>query len=301
MRHLPLDFLRSRTQRRLQRGVGMIEMMVAMVLGAMVVIGVIQVFTANRQTFRMQDGMAMTQESGTFALDFIGRDMLRGGKKVDVALAVNDAVAFDWANTVDGGAGNNDSLAVVYRVSIDDAATYCTGEATGTAELISNRYWVNADDELMCQGAAFNGVSFETVGTPQVLVDNVESFQVLFGVDSNTAGGAAECDYTLDAPSLYVRSTLIAAAIARTLVACPAAAASATVRPGSSVMAVRTLRLGLLLRTENAAGAIVDAGRTYPVLDELIGAPQITPNDGRLRRLFSKTIMLRTARQVLTI
>lgn len=287
-----MDKFRTRSARN-QRGVGMVEVMVAMVLGAMVVLGVIQVFTANRQTFRMQDGMAITQESGTFAIDFIGRDLVRSGFGGAAAVGNRD-YGFEWAQTTDGGAGGNDRIAIVYDPSITDRL-YCTGEATGGATTISNRYWVTNDGELMCQGAEFNGATFTAVGTPQVLVDNVESFQVLFGMDTDHVG----CPLGLGEPSLYLPANLAVAAITRGEVACPAAAAGSSGQNASTV--VRAVRIALLLSTENQAGAIVSADRTYTVLDEEIGAPQIEPDDGRLRRLFSKTVIMRNAEEVASL
>jgi type IV pilus assembly protein PilW len=276
-----------------QRGVGMVEVMVAMVLGAMVVLGVIQVFTANRQTFRMQDGMAITQEAGTFAIDFIGRDLVRSGFD-SAAASDNDDYGFEWANTTDGGVGGNDRIAIVYNPSITDGR-YCTGEETGAVTSISNRYWVSDEDELMCQGAAFNGATYDAVGTPQVLADNVESFQILFGVD-NSHGG---CPLGLGEPTLYVPATLALPAIARGKALCLDPGAGSSAQNSSTV--VRTVRIALLLRTENQAGAVVAPDRTYTLLDAVVGEPDIEPDDGRLRRLFSKTVVMRIAEEVASL
>ena len=275
-----------------QRGVGLIELMVAMALGALVVIGVIQVFTANRQTFRMQDAMSLTQESGTFAIDFISRDLARAGEDIEPA-ADDDITAFDWPNSSDGGAGN-DVLAVVY----DREATnglFCNGEESSAGSTrISNRYWVNADNQLVCQGAEFNGVAFTLVGQPQVLVDNVESFQVLYGVDTAHPALPADCTAGVDPPTLYVRTTLVAAALARAKAACPVVPGQITQTSANASTVVRTVRVGLLVSTANPSGSVVPAGRTFTVLDRVVGAPQIDPTDGRLRRLFVSTVLVRS-------
>jgi hypothetical protein len=285
-----------------QRGVGMVEVMVAMALGAMVVLGVIQVFTTNRQTFRMQDGMAITQEAGAFAADFIARDLLRSGYD-SPADADTDDSAFEWANTTDGGAGGNDRIAIVYSPE-QSGDRYCTGEDATGVDLISNRYWVTDEGELFCQGAAFSGVAgvFNAVGTPQVLAENVESFQVLFGVDSHhlnvdTDGdgvGDTDCPAGLGEPTLYVPAPLAVPAITRGELACDPDTGAAQ----NSATVVRVVRIALLLRTENEAGALVPADRFWMVLDQRIGAPQIEPDDGRLRRLFTRTVVMRNAQDV---
>jgi len=281
----------------------MVEVMVAMALGAMVVLGVIQVFTANRQTFRMQDAMAMTQESGTFAIDYIARDLQRSGFG-GAASSENDDYGFEWANTVDGGPGGNDRLAIVYDPTITNQR-YCTGEDTGAATIISNRYWVNDDGELLCQGAVFNGAAFVPAGQAQVIVDNVESFQVLFGVDTHhidvadTNGDGIpdqDCPLGVGEPTVYVPATLVPNVIARGKLDCPTASTTAGAQNASTI--VRTVRIALLLSTENDSGAVVDPERVYSVLDEEIGAPLIEPGDGRLRRLFTKTVVMRNAEEV---
>lgn len=296
--HVRNNFMKRlvRSAARLQRGIGMVELMVAMVLGALVVIGVIQVFTANRQTFRMQDAMAMTQESGTFAVDFIARDIERAGSE-DAAHNNSDKtvnnVAFDWVNATDnlGGTGN-DRLAVVYASGVTNGL-FCNGEAA-VSTVISNQYWVNDNNELVCQGANLVGNNFVLTGTPQVLVDNVESFQVLYGVDTRHPPTApAACDGLSGEPTAYIRSNLVLNAITRGQLACPAATDPRVAIYAAQV--VRTVRIGLLLRTPNPSGTVTDATRTYTVLDRVVGAPAIDPGDGRLRRLFTKTVLLRNA------
>lgn len=272
--------------------------MVAMALGALVVAAVVQIFSANKQTFRMQDAMSLTQEGGTYALDFIARDLLRAG----FPGYPNSARAFDWPNTqndVVTAAGTQDTLAVVYAPQVA-GETFCTGEGVGAATLISNRYWVerNADgiNELRCRGAVSNGAGgFDPVGTAQVLVDNVESFQVLYGVDlehnPDPAVAAGACPASAAQPTAYIRATQIANALIRGAAPPPDCLAM------SELQVVRSVRIALLLRTPNDAGAVVPAGLTYTVLEQIV--PQPVPADGRLRRLFTKTVALRNVEEIL--
>ncbi len=277
--------------RAAQRGIGMVEVMVSMLLGAIVIIGVTQLFTANRQTFRMQDGMAMTQESGTFAVDFMASDALRAGTMelgAPTNQGQNDAAQFDWANTTDGGAGGNDSLAVVYQIDpqlMPTMTTYCTGEDLAGQTWISNRYWVDVDGNLMCQGASFNGATTTPVGAAQVLASNVESFQVLFGVNLNYGS----CPTGAGAPTAYVTADRVAAVIAKAKAACPSSADNSQ----WARTAVRAVRIALMLRTENPAGAVINPATTYTVLDQTYDNSTLTLDDGRLHRMFSRTVLLR--------
>ena len=58
-----------------QRGMSLIEIMIALLLGAFLTGGVIQIFLSSSQTFRIQDALAGLQENGRFSMDFIARDM----------------------------------------------------------------------------------------------------------------------------------------------------------------------------------------------------------------------------------
>lgn len=288
----------SRLNRIRQAGVGLVEVMVATLVGAIVVIAVIQIFVANKQTFRMQDAMSVTQETGTFALDFIVRDALRagypGGKE-----AFN---AFDWAETTNV-AGGNDTLAIVYRAdSPDVAGVLCTGDTVAVATArIRNRYWVSVDGDLMCQGDEEDAVNvFQPVGAPQVLVSNVESFQVMFGVDLShpidqtpdpVLGCAAPPAPVAQAPTAYVNADHVQAAIARGANDAPNCYAAMSER-----QVVRSVRIGLLVATEGTVDAVIPAGKTYTVLDETV-APDVS--DGRLRRQFTKTVILRNIEEYL--
>lgn len=289
-----------RMSRIRQTGVGLVEVMVATLVGAIVVIAVIQIFVANKQTFRMQDAMSVTQETGTFALDFIVRDALRagypGGKE-----AFN---AFDWSpgQTTNGPAGTNDTLAIVYRAdSPDVAGTLCTGDTVAVATArIRNRYWVD-NGNLMCQGDEEDASNvFQPVGAPQVLVSNVESFQVMFGVDLShpidqspapALGCAAPPAPVVQSPTAYVNAAQVQAAIARGKDDAPDCYAAMSER-----QVVRSVRIGLLVATEGRVDAVIPAGKTYTVLDETV-TPDVS--DGRLRRQFTKTVILRNVEEYL--
>jgi len=58
----------------LQTGFTLIELMIAMLLGAFLIGGVMQIFIGSRQTYRMQENLSRLQENGRFVMDFITRD-----------------------------------------------------------------------------------------------------------------------------------------------------------------------------------------------------------------------------------
>lgn len=62
-----------------QKGLTLIEIMVALTVSLILLAGVIQIFISNKQTYRMQDASARVQESGRFAGFFLGSDIRMAG------------------------------------------------------------------------------------------------------------------------------------------------------------------------------------------------------------------------------
>lgn len=62
-----------------QRGVSLVELMIALVIGLLLVGGLIQVYLTSKQSYNAQEQVARMQESGRFAVDLIARDLRRAG------------------------------------------------------------------------------------------------------------------------------------------------------------------------------------------------------------------------------
>lgn len=58
-----------------QAGLSLVELMIAMVIGLLLMLGVIQIFIASQAASRLSEGVARVQENGRFALDFLERDV----------------------------------------------------------------------------------------------------------------------------------------------------------------------------------------------------------------------------------
>ena len=62
-----------------QRGLTIVEILVALLVSLILIAGVIQIFVGTRQTYRFQDALARVQENGRFAVATIGRDLRLAG------------------------------------------------------------------------------------------------------------------------------------------------------------------------------------------------------------------------------
>ena len=56
-------------------GLSLIELMIALLIGSILMLGVIQVFSASRNAYQLSQGMARVQENGRFAMDYLQRDV----------------------------------------------------------------------------------------------------------------------------------------------------------------------------------------------------------------------------------
>ena len=61
------------------KGFTLIELMVALLIGAITLAGVLQISAANKSAARIQDSLSQLQENGRFALEFITRDLRMAG------------------------------------------------------------------------------------------------------------------------------------------------------------------------------------------------------------------------------
>lgn len=61
------------------RGVSLIELMIAIAIGSILLLGLVQVFSASRAAYITSEGMARVQESGRFAIDYLQRDLRMAG------------------------------------------------------------------------------------------------------------------------------------------------------------------------------------------------------------------------------
>ncbi|RYF31256.1 MAG: pilus assembly protein PilW [Comamonadaceae bacterium] len=65
--------------RKQARGLSLIELMIAILIGLILLVGVIQVFAAARTAYQLSAGLARAQENGRFAVDYLQRDIRMAG------------------------------------------------------------------------------------------------------------------------------------------------------------------------------------------------------------------------------
>lgn len=61
--------------RSIQRGLSLIELMVALLIAGLLSLGIVQIFSASRITYQTQEGLSRVQESGRYATQYLQRQL----------------------------------------------------------------------------------------------------------------------------------------------------------------------------------------------------------------------------------
>lgn len=110
-----------RLSRFRMQGLSLIELMIAILIGAFLTLGLLQVFSASREAYRLSEGIARVQENGRFALDYLQRDIRMAGHFG----CVNDQARLETANILQSHTSGNLDFNVSIR-GYDSAPTGLT-------------------------------------------------------------------------------------------------------------------------------------------------------------------------------
>lgn len=268
-----------------QVGLSLIELMIGITLGLMVTISLGYILIGSRTSFQTQDASARMQESGRAALDNLLRDLRFAGRTS--IIPVTKDLRIEWDSTVlaiegtDGTSNAPDTLTVRYQV--DDVgcnrsassdsdcrsrAPDCNGDNGTASTLYTNRGVISGTEAsgdpynyyTVVNTYSVSGNSLQCLGNGggfvQPFVDNVEDFQVTYGLDLD--GDSA--------PNRYISA------------------------PSSSTdwSQVVTVRICILIRSDSGAAKSAQA---YTNCSGTNQAPDAT--DTRLRRAYTSVVSLR--------
>lgn len=149
-----------------QSGLSLIELMVAITLGLMITMTLGYILMGSRSTYRTQDASARIQDTGRFALEYIGRQ-IRSAGRTDISplasvgvVSVTDPIALT---------SNATQLTVQYQDTQD-----CNGNGVAT---VTNAISRDGNRQLQCLG---NG------GATQPFAEEVEELQFRYTTGNGT-------------------------------------------------------------------------------------------------------------------
>ncbi len=154
--------VRGRSARNAVRGLTLVELMIAMMLGLLVVGSATAIFISNRQTYRATEGLGRVQENGRMAFELMARDLREAGgnpcgnadrkEPMKIVNVINNPATRWWTNWNEGILGYEAAIAVAppaNRFTGADAIDLMAGDSstsaivadhdTGTARVTLNR------------------------------------------------------------------------------------------------------------------------------------------------------------------
>jgi type IV pilus assembly protein PilW len=193
-----------------QRGMNLVELMIAMVLGLVVVGGAGKIFLSNTQAFRLQDEVSGLQQSGQLVMEMMLADIRRAGLDLPstasgISGKANSAVV---GGALPGLLLSSDTIQVSYVVQ--EAMTDCEGNAAVVGATVVNQYYIDQDISpkiaaLFCKGSVINKPdgSANVIGAGTALMRGVEGFKVMYGFAPAGATGNG-----VVAPERYANSPI---------------------------------------------------------------------------------------------
>lgn len=145
-----------------QRGLTLVELMIALVLGLIIISAVINVYVGSTRSARFSEGLRSMQENGRFGVSALQRGIRMAGFSPDVQIA-----PFDFTTVPANG------FAVRMRMPTD-----CNGGDAPADGIVVNTYSLNDQRQIICRGNSAQA-------TNMPLVEDVWGFRVLYGIDED--------------------------------------------------------------------------------------------------------------------
>lgn len=86
-----------------QRGLSLVELMVAITISLILLTGVVQIFLSSKLSYRLLEATSRVQENGRFAIGFIGDDVRMAGYRgcyrdnpANIEAGINSPTSFNW-------------------------------------------------------------------------------------------------------------------------------------------------------------------------------------------------------------
>lgn len=266
----------------LSRGFSLVELMIALALGAVVSLAIIQIMVGSSVTQQLNRALASTQENGRFVMHRLRQDILHAGRydelsgnfdlNADIAeesifvrqrplVLPNTFTSQPTMGIANASHGKNDQLVLTGQQS-RDCRGYHLGYGGNTEFPVVNHYYIQ-NNVLRCRGFDLRVLRGQKAAVGHnnhnsiALLEGVESFQVMYGLGDINNGRVIR----------YVNAENV-----------------------TDPARVVALRLALLLRSPESIN--VANTHSYRLLD----AGLVTPSEPFIYRQFETTVSLRNTR-----
>jgi len=197
-----------------QRGFTLVELMIAVLIALFLIGGLLTLVQAMKSTSLNQNGLSQLQESERMAVTLMTDVIQSAGYfpnplintaassfPVSAPFTTAGQTLFGSGNFTDAAPGN--SITVRYQTNGTASATpdsiiNCLGNTSGVAATFVNTFSVDLPTGTLQCTLVVNGVA----SAPVPLISGVNSLQIYYGVQTNTAVGTNSIDAYLDAATV---------------------------------------------------------------------------------------------------
>jgi type IV pilus assembly protein PilW len=239
-----------------QSGFSLVEIMIALLIGLFLLGGILQMFSASQQTYRMQSNLARLQENGRFALDFLARDIRMASYWGCMTSSTADISGTEGAVNVPDSISIQAAFVLIPTGICGNpvnSANSC-GAVNCYTDLTSSITYIISTPAITVTSPNPNITLYRnTNNVSNPLIEGIQNMQILYGVDSDSDGAA----------NYYVSANNVA-----------------------NMLQVVSVRISLLVVT------LDDYLTTQPMTYTYNGITT-TPTDHKIRRVFNTSIAIR--------
>ncbi len=266
-----------------QRGLTLIELMVAMVISLLILAGLFTVYQSNQRGNRFNDGLTRAQENGRFAVDFLARDIRQAAFPANDVNIQNFLFLGSLDNVVVANNPNPSDTLVLRHGAAGLPTSDCSGLLPGDPGYSADQNPVTNGLTTLNQYDIRDTGRLNNRGNPifalfcngNELVEGIESMQVLYGVDT---------DIPFDTRDSIANEYVISSAV-------PDLDADGD----ADWSRVVSLRIALLANSVDERTS-APSPRTFNLLDFPVGSydgNSAMPTDRKIRRVYTTTVLIR--------
>lgn len=264
-----------------QRGLTIVELMIALSLGIVLVTGVITLSITVNRSVDLSDGLSRNQENGRFTMDYLTRYIRKAGFSDDslndlppvfvaggstrrnAICTVDDACSEDdrSRDPDDGDDISGDKISIPFYAS--EETTTCTGEIVSGSQTFVNVFWVNSTRQLLCRVFNASTASWHS-DRNSTIINGVENLQVQLGMASEPSSRDTARYVSID-------------------------------RVSSDIDLIRSIRISIMVSSQDPLDDDNNTLHSFTKKYGLLDSTPVSYSDGYVRHVFSNTIDLPNA------
>ena len=175
------------------KGFSILEVLIAITISLILMLGILQLFISNKNTYRMEDSYATLQDNNRFLHHYLSSIIRNTAYRSPQQNSLFQPIEslFTGANlfiqaTNNNGTNGSDTLTIRYQGSGNGTGTPdgsirdCLNRPIDSFVTATNTFSISANNELICQAQNANAAPATST---QVILQDIENMQILLGED----------------------------------------------------------------------------------------------------------------------